>query len=153
MPSSSFPSEKALWRPQHLHHVMVIVPVDDVYRRQDLSPDRRGGQREGCLGLEEVGHEEHLGHESEIQISKCLVWPRNRQQTQTVGKEGPESQLSNWGRRHREVIQQSLCSQETEAMTSLGCDQANPTFIDFLVSALNLQLNISDFSRPMRHGR
>lgn len=97
MPSSSFPSEKALWRPQHLHHVMVIVPVDDVYRRQDLSPDRRGGQREGCLGLEEVGHEEHLGHESEIQISKWLVGPGNRQQTQTVGKEGPNHSFLTGG--------------------------------------------------------
>lgn len=37
-------SEKALRRPQHLHHVMVIVPVDDVHGRQDLPPDRRGGQ-------------------------------------------------------------------------------------------------------------
>lgn len=76
--------------PQHLHHVMVIVPVDDVHRRQDLPPDSRAGQRVCSLSLEEVRHEEHLGCKPEIQISECPGWPRNRprgrQETQTIKK-------------------------------------------------------------------
>lgn len=51
--------QKQLRRWQHLHHVVVIVPVNNINRGQDLLPD--GGRRQGQrLGLEEVGHEENL---------------------------------------------------------------------------------------------
>lgn len=36
------------------------------------------------------------------------------------------------GAGHRgHIFQQSLCRQETEAMTSLVCERVNPTFMDF----------------------
>lgn len=43
------------------HHVVVIVPVDDVGRREQLLLDR-GGRGRGQLqaGLEQVGHVEYL---------------------------------------------------------------------------------------------
>lgn len=64
--------------PQHLHHVVVVVPVDNVHRRQDLLPESGGRQREGRLSLEEIRHEEHLGHKSEVRISKRLERAGNR---------------------------------------------------------------------------
>lgn len=43
------------------HHVVVVVPIDDVGRRQQLLLDR-GGRGRGRLdpGLEQVRHVEHL---------------------------------------------------------------------------------------------
>lgn len=50
------------------HHVVVVVPLDDVGRRQQLLLDG-GGRGRGRLspGLEQVRHVEHLAGETEAE--------------------------------------------------------------------------------------
>lgn len=48
----------------HLHHVVVVVPLYDVGRREELFLDRRGWWSGGLgFGFEEVRYIEDLGEE------------------------------------------------------------------------------------------
>lgn len=148
--------QKQLRRRQHLHHVVVIVPVNDIHRGQDLLPDGGGRQGQRRLALEEVGHKENYtaGHQGSLgksrqDIARMVLVVRYAGQSRVEGhhdqgelQQGPQQagpSPSEAGLQVQHQIQHSVHGEGGVAR-----EEGPPGFLDFaLITSAPVVLNVA----------